>query len=978
MIFRTLKIVAIASTLMAASVSLADKVNYEDHLLPLLRNECTSCHNPDKKKAGLDCSSYQALMAGSDTGPVVNPGDPDGSTLWKVVAHIEDPYMPKGKAKLADKDLEIIKQFIVQGALPNATGKAAVVKARPKLNLTVASGTGKPAGPVAMPKDLILEPVIHTSRPGALMCLAASPWAPLVAVGGQHQVLLYNTNSLDLIGVLAWPEGEPYVSKFSLNGSVLLVGGGVAAKSGHVVLFDVVTGKRITQIGDEFDAVIAADVAPDQSMVALGGPSKVVKIFATADGQQLQSIKKHTDWITALGFSPDGVLLASGDRQGGLWVWESKSGNEFYNLSGHKAAITSVCFRSDSNILASASEDGTVKLWDMQNGKEVKSFQAHGPGTLSVHFTQDGRLVTCGRDKVVRLWKPDGSGQANTEPFADIALHAVFDGEGKHVVAGDYSGVVRVFDGTTGKTIGTLSSDPAPIADRLAEAKSKLPAAQGAFDKAAAELAGAQKASDKSAADLQAANLASVEAKKTIDRSKANEKALADGIEPARNAVKVAQDAIGPKRSDIDRLAKALKDVIATRDAADREKKTLADAVAMKQKSANEASDKAAKAKADADKTPDNQQLASAAKEARSTADRVTTELADAQKALGAKGDQLNGLNDQVTKAQVGVDQAKAAFAAAEEIVKSKQAALQKQNADHQTAAAAINAAQQAAQNAEKLVAQRTTEAKAAAEQLSKVKPNADTAAQQLATAKHDIAHLEAALFNVGVWAARNDLSARQSELDKTNQAMEEDKGAIAKAKDDITATKKLQAEGPATIKAREGELANLKAAASMAAAVKDQTEAALNERVALASQSADVAQKLAALAAKTADDKTLADAAAKAKASADAAGAVVEAFKPNLAAKLQSSQQAQQTLASTQSAVDKLKADLASAPKTLEKDNQTIQTATADLAKQQNAAGLLAKAVAAAKAHADDLSGQYQKMAQEASAIAGPGIPKS
>src|SRR5215472_14535429 len=109
----------------------ADKTTYEDHLLPILRNECTSCHNPDKKKGGLDLSSYQAILTGSDSGTIVQSGDPDSSKLYKVVAHTDDPNMPKGKGKLQDKDVNVFKQWIAGGMLENAGGKAVVAKNKP-------------------------------------------------------------------------------------------------------------------------------------------------------------------------------------------------------------------------------------------------------------------------------------------------------------------------------------------------------------------------------------------------------------------------------------------------------------------------------------------------------------------------------------------------------------------------------------------------------------------------------------------------------------------------------------------------------------------------------------------------------------------------------------------------------------------------------------------------------------------------------
>src|SRR5258706_12796577 len=124
--------------------------------------------------------------------------------------------------------------------------------------------------------------------------------------------------------------------------------------------------------GDDYDNVLSADIRPDQSQVALGGPGRLVKIFATKTGQLQHKIKKHTDWVTAVAFSPNGQLLATADRAGGISIWDPDNAQELFTLPGHKSAVTSLSWRGDSKLLASSGEDAKVKLWEMQEGKQAK------------------------------------------------------------------------------------------------------------------------------------------------------------------------------------------------------------------------------------------------------------------------------------------------------------------------------------------------------------------------------------------------------------------------------------------------------------------------------------------------------------------------------------------------------------------------------------------------------------------------------
>src|SRR5688572_17082313 len=249
-------LLALATSTLAAELAKdAPKVTYQDHVLPILRNACLNCHNPDKKKGDLNLASHQGAMTGSGGGKIIEPGDPEGSKLIKIITWAEEPNMPPKGDKLPEKDVAVIKAWIAAGAPETSSSKVAAAK--PKTSLAVVASVGKPEGPPPMPGDgakLLLAPVTTAKRANtALTALASSPWAPLIAVGGQKQVLLYHADSLELIGVLPYPEGLPRSLKFSRNGQLLIAGGGVGAKAGKVIAWNILTGQRVAEVGEEFD-----------------------------------------------------------------------------------------------------------------------------------------------------------------------------------------------------------------------------------------------------------------------------------------------------------------------------------------------------------------------------------------------------------------------------------------------------------------------------------------------------------------------------------------------------------------------------------------------------------------------------------------------------------------------------------------------------------------------------------------------------
>ena len=330
----------------------AKKVTYEDHVRPILKARCFTCHGPNKKEGDLDLTTYGKLGVGGGSGEVVEPGASTDSYLWSLVNHESEPFMPPKSPQLPAKELATIKAWIDGGVLENAGSK--FVRKKPKFNLTLQGpSTGRPKNP-AYPDRLGLRPELVTKATTAVTALATSPWAPLCAVAGQKQVLLYDTRSLELVGVLPYPEGLAHTLGFSRNGSLLLAGGGRGAANGKVVGWDVKSGKRVIEVGEEFDTVLGADISSDHKLIALGSSGKALRVYSTGTGELLWEVpKKHTNWIYCTAFSPDGVLVASSDRNGGLFVWEAETGRVYHDLRGPGGAVTGLSWRSDSNILAS-------------------------------------------------------------------------------------------------------------------------------------------------------------------------------------------------------------------------------------------------------------------------------------------------------------------------------------------------------------------------------------------------------------------------------------------------------------------------------------------------------------------------------------------------------------------------------------------------------------------------------------------------
>src|SRR5438045_2545901 len=92
---------------------------FKTEILPVLEKNCVGCHGPKQKMAKLDLSSFAGMMEGSSSGPVIAPGKPERSLMWKL---IESGQMPQG-GKLTAAEKQLIKSYMQYGRFPQATAE---------------------------------------------------------------------------------------------------------------------------------------------------------------------------------------------------------------------------------------------------------------------------------------------------------------------------------------------------------------------------------------------------------------------------------------------------------------------------------------------------------------------------------------------------------------------------------------------------------------------------------------------------------------------------------------------------------------------------------------------------------------------------------------------------------------------------------------------------------------------------------------
>ena len=194
-------------------------------------------------------------------------------------------------------------------------------------------------------------------------------------------------------------------------------------------------------------------------MLAAGGEDGLVHVWDLTISKKVRhrfTVKGHNYWLRTLAFSPDGKMLASGDEDRTLCLWNVADGTLLFTSTGHKSWVGAASFSPDGKILASGGNE--LFLWDTTTGTQLRPTSRKLSARISaLVFSPDGNTLIAGNwDGILELWDVHTGGLLSTHTGHTRWIDVLkFSPDGKTLVSSSFwDGTILVWDWKTLRKTG--------------------------------------------------------------------------------------------------------------------------------------------------------------------------------------------------------------------------------------------------------------------------------------------------------------------------------------------------------------------------------------------------------------------------------------------------------------------------------------------------------------------------------------------
>jgi WD40 repeat protein len=422
-------------------------VSFVREIAPILRDKCLTCHGPEKAKGEYRLDTFELLQKpGSSKATPITAGAPGQSHLFELItAADDDDRMPQKDEALPRQQIASIERWIKEGARYDAPD--------PKISLAALAGLVEQPSP----------PNIYRA-PVPVTALAFHPAGNQLAVGGYHEITLWNVNEGVLSRRITNVAERTFGLAYNHEGTLLASASGTPGKLGEAKLFDTKTGKLLRTLAVIPDLMLTVAFDSQQKRIACAGADNTIRILDVESGQVRVTIEQHADWVTSVAFSPAGSNIVSSSRDKTVRVFNAITGELEGTYTGHSEAVFSASF-DDGKLVFSGGRDQKLHVWETHEAKKISEIAVDAEiqrlllSTGGVFIAADKIVYQYSRERKPERMK---TFMGHEDLIYSLALH-----EASNLLAtGSYDGEVRIWNVQDGSLKKHFKAMPAQVAGR--------------------------------------------------------------------------------------------------------------------------------------------------------------------------------------------------------------------------------------------------------------------------------------------------------------------------------------------------------------------------------------------------------------------------------------------------------------------------------------------------------------------------------